>query len=253
MSDEFKAPEESPAAAAAGKLKLDGGSKPRDPMVVFNQMAEAFKANLVGWFLAGLAYFAVIFGVVIVSIGAIGISVAPGVVTEDENLLVFGLLGGMAVYMGLLLVFSMGVAPLMNAAMIRGLDAERRGEGPIGFATPFTGLTTNAGRIVLFNLMGQVIVLIGMMMLYVPGLIAMAVITFALPIVVLEEETSPMDALTRAWQGMVADPVWHLAQFALLFAALLIAELTVVGIFFLVPLMTAHQAFAYRELHAPPT
>lgn len=252
MSDAWKAPDESAAATAAGKLDLATGPKTRNPMDVPTKMFEAFKANIAGWFLAGFAQFGAILAVVFVAVAAMGLGVIPGVVMEDETLLMVGALVGMLVYIVAIFTFSLLVAPLMSAAMIRGLDAERRGEGNIGLTTPFAGITTDAGRVVIFNLIGQAMILCGMLMLYVPGLVAAAVVTFALPIVVLEPETSPMEALGRSWKAITNDPVWHLAQVAVLFAAVIVAELTVVGIFVMMPLLAAHQVYAYREMHASP-
>lgn len=85
-----------------------------------------------------------------------------------------------------------------------------------------------------------------MLLLYIPGIIAMIVGTFAFPIAVFEG-VSATEAMSLAWAHVRKNAGWHVGVWLILFVLLVAAELTVVGLIFIWPLLIAYQLVAYEK------
>jgi hypothetical protein len=218
----------------------------KDMTAVLRGVIADLTAHPAAYLMAGVGYLASALVLVTLAVGLLGICMAPGIVKEDEDLLVIGGLVGMIPYLGLIFAFAFIAFPLMSASLRRALDAQRSGGEPIGFFSLFSGSGERTWPIVTFYVMSQVLVMVGMLMLYVPGIIAMVVTTFALPIVVLED-VAPVDALKIAWEHVRRNAAWHVGVWLLLIPAFIALELTIVGLLFIFPLLIAYQLVAYRE------
>lgn len=221
-----------------------------DMTVVVRDVFEDLKSHAVGYALAGAAYFVASTALVFAAIGLLALFMAPGIIKEDETLLVIGGLAGMIPYTGLIFAFTLGGFPLMSASLLRALESQRTGDATIGFGSLFSGSGDRTWSIVLFYAMSQMLVLVGALFFYIPGMIAFAVTTFAFPIVVLEDAT-PVQALQLGWDHVRKNAAWHAGVWLLLIPLFLALELTVVGLVFLFPILVAYQLFAYRAAFGP--
>ena len=232
------------AAKAVSNLELEGVDLTGGPMDVPTSVWHDFKNHIMGYVMAGLGYFVVTMVVIFVAISAILLGL-PGVILENEALMLAGTLAGFSIYTVILLLFAFIAFPLMNASLIRTLDMQRRGEHEIGVLSLFSHARQDAGKVIIFYLMSQTIVLIGFLMLYIPGFIAALVVTFSMPILVLED-IDPVGAVVKGFEHVKDNAAWHIAVWLMLFATLIIAELTIVGLFVILPVMAAWQVHSYR-------
>ena len=222
--------------------KLSNTGSPAD---VATAVVEDCKANIAGYFMAGIAYLVMFSLVFSVALGAFTL-VIPGILLENEAVAVAGGLAGFSIYAFAIFGSTLVLYPLMNASFVRALELQFIMGQPIGFTSPFTTLRMDWLRIVGFYLLSQLIIICGFMCLYIPGMVAAALTSFAFPILVLEEDLSPVEALQKGWTHMSADPGWHLGVWLLLVVAAMLLQFTIVGILLMYPVMTAWQYFAYR-------
>lgn len=241
--DVWKSPEADAAPPAESTATPLGGSD--DPTEVPKAVWADFTSHPVPYILANLGYMGIATVFTFALLAIMGIGVAPGIVTEDETILLVGLAAGFSVYMLGIFFLAFIAVPLWSASMLRGLDRQRRGECTIGFASSFNDMKPRAAGVIGTYALTQALVFVGIFLFYIPGLIAMAVGTFALPIAVFED-VGPMEAWKRAWHHASNHAAWHIGVFALLFMALIALELTLVGLLFIWPLMCAWQLYAYR-------
>lgn len=247
MDDAWKPPVT--VAESEGRIEAVG-HWPSDPdatdaLAVARVSWEELRSAPVGYGLAGLAYFVVVLVTIVVAVAALGIGVAPGAILEDDTILVVGGMAGMLVYTGAILLVSFVGYPLMTASLIRAVDAHRAGGPAPGFTSAFSTATQDAGRILAFYALSQMIVLVGMLCLYLPGFVALAVVTYAFPMVVVER-VGAVDAVSRGFEHLRRHAVWHLMVWLVLMAAMIVGELTVVGVLFLWPLLAIYQLAAWR-------
>ncbi|MCB9685458.1 MAG: hypothetical protein H6735_10495 [Alphaproteobacteria bacterium] len=247
LDDAWKPPESvigaEDLAGAVGAWPSDPAAT--DPLAVARVCWEELVSAPVGYALAGLSYLVVVLVVIAVAVGALGLGVAPGLALDDETILIVGGMAGMLVYTGAILIVSFVGYPLMTASLMRAVDAHRAGGPAPGFTSAFSTLTQDAGRIIAFYALSQLLVLVGMLFLYLPGFVALAVVTYALPMVVMER-IGAAEAVSRSFDHLRRHPVWHLMVWGVLFAMLLVGELTVVGLLFLWPLIAIYQLAAWR-------
>lgn len=220
-----------------------------DPMEVPRGVWALFTGNPVGFFLASVSYMGAMVGMILGIIALVFACMAPGLLLEDDLVLAIGGIIGFSAYALILLVLTFVISPLMNASLIRAIDGELAGDDPIGFGSPFSTLRQSPGRVILFMLLSQALIFAGMLLFYIPGLIAAALSAFALPMVVLDESVDPVEALKRGFAHMQAQTSWHLVVWLGMVLAIVVIEFTVVGLLFLMPLMVAWQVVAYRQVH----
>lgn len=238
-----------PDGEAPPDAVLPAALKGTSPTDVARHVFDDFMAHLAGYFLAGTSYVLVVLGGIFVAVVVMLLGVVPGVVTEDETVAFVGSSIGFVLYMAIVFFLGFVAFPAMIASLLRGLDKQQRGLGTLGFSSPFNDLS-GSGRAIAFYLLSQVLVLVGVVFCYLPGLVVATLSSFALPIVVLEG-ASPTEALGLGWRHMRSDPGWHLAVWLLMVVALLALELTLIGALALVPAMAAWQLFAYRAAFGP--
>jgi len=248
--DVWKSPETeaAPSADASPTEGPEGASD--DPMDVPRAVWADLTANPVPYLLANFGYMMGAMVVTTALLALIGIAMAPGIVTEDETMLIVGLVAGMGVYtLGIFALVFLAV-PLWTASMLRTLDRQRQGLGTIGFASSFSDMTHRAGPVIGTYALTQALTFVGIFFFYVPGIMAAAIGSFALPIAVFED-VGPVEAWTRAWNHAKNHAGWHIAVFALLFVAILVLEFTLVGFIVIWPLICAWQLYAYRLAFGP--
>ncbi len=221
-----------------------------DMTIVAREVFADLKSNVVGYALAGTAYLVATTLLVVVAIGLMGLCIAPGLVKQDETLIVIGAVVGMIPYMGLIFAFVWIGFPLMSASLLRALHAQRTGGDAIGFGSLFAGSGDRTWPIVLFYILSQMLIMVGGVFFYIPGLIAFAVTTFAFPIVVFEDAT-PVQALQLGWDHVRRNAAWHAGVWILLVPLFVALEITVIGLLFAFPLLAAYQLIAYRTAFGP--
>ncbi len=239
------------AAPPAEAFPTEGpGAVSDDPMDVPRAVWADLTANPVPYLLANVGYLAGAMVVTTALLALIGIAAIPGIATEDETMLMVGLAAGMGVYMLGIFALAFLAVPLWTASMMRALDRQRQGLRTIGFASSFTDMKHRAGPVIGTYAITQALTFVGLFFFYVPGLMAAAIGTFALPIAVFED-VGPVEAWKRAWDHAKNHAGWHIAVFALLFVAILVLQLTLVGIIIIWPLVCAWQLYAYRLAFGP--
>lgn len=225
-----------------------------DPMAVAKALLADLQARPIAYAMCGFGYLAVTFAAIGVILGFLFVGVGIGAASNDETLMVVGGSVGMIGYAGGLFVFTLVGVPLMTASMIRAFDHQLHGGAEIGFSSTFSRMRDDQGRlgrVVGFNLMLQMLILVGILFLYIPGLIVAIVGLLALPIVVLEPDVSPMEAMSLAWGHMRKNAGWHVAVWLIMIGILLVAELSVIGLLFIWPLMVGYQTIAYHKAFGP--
>jgi len=213
-------------------------------MEVVELVVADLKANPIGYFAAGFGYFALVMLVIAVSLAVLGLGMAPGLVLENDTILAIGGGFGMLVYTGGILLFSFVAFPMMNASLIRNLDWKNE-DGSVGLTALVNRTRPGGLRIAGFYMLSQLLILMGSTCLYIPGIIAMALTTFAMPIVVLEDATFS-EALGKGWAHMTKDPAFHFAVWGLLIVAIMMLYVTFVGLFLIFPVLGAWQYYTYR-------
>lgn len=227
----------------------DGGlpdGAPPDPMGVPRAVIADLAGSPGGHVGAGLAYLLVTLVLIGVAIAALAVGMAPGLITGSDTLLfVGGGLGGL-VYTGLIVGFTFLVFPLQLASVQRAVFAQAEGRGTLGFRSLFDTMGQDAGRVVGFYLAYQLAALVGMLFLYLPGLIVTALGALVMPIVVLEPHVTLSEATGRVLDHARTNPGWHLATWGLLLVAIVVLELSFVGLIVALPVVAAWQVHAYR-------
>lgn len=242
MSDAWGAPGTEAVGSGGGTPLPAGGTEAMD---VAGRVWEDLKAYPAGYVGAGLAYVAVSFVLIGVAVGWMVVWMLPLMLGADETL---GALAGLVGFGGYtLLVFAIAflAIPVMAASLMRALEVQRRGGPAIGFSSLFSTARQDAGRVIVYYVLVNVLATIGMFFLYVPGLIVFALAMFALPMVVLERRTLPETA-AAAWEHGKNHPGWHCKVWGLLLLVVIGLELSVVGLAVAFPVVLAWSLFAYR-------
>jgi uncharacterized membrane protein len=105
---------------------------------------------------------------------------------------------------------------------------------------------TRTGPVVRLYVLTQLLAMVGMLFFYIPGLIVLAVGLLAFPIAVFED-VGAREALQLAWAHARRHGSWHVGIWVIMLGLFIALELTVVGVFFLWPLMVCYQLVAYEK------
>ena len=108
--------------------------------------------------------------------------------------------------------------------------------------TLFEGFKTKYLNIVLANLIVFALVIIGLVMLIVPGIIIACRLVFV-PFLVMDKDLEPMKAVEKSWQ-MTKGYGWKIFGMAILSFFIIIGGLIVLIFGILISLMWIHSAFA---------
>ena len=242
----------------APQAEIDGASPARPapsnrgliatdvPMEVF----EDLKANLAGYASMGITYFAVVTALIMFAMTVLAVGIAPGAILEDEIVMLVGGILGFLAYTAIIVGFTLVGYPLVGASSLRAMQTQMDGGDTIGAGSLFNTMRVDAGRIVGFYLVSQLLILCGMFLLYIPGLVAAMVTTLAMSIHIFEPEVSLSEALTRAFDHFKENPGYHVQAWLLMIPVFLVLELTIVGLVVIYPVLVAWQLVIYR--HAFP-
>ena len=215
-----------------------------DLFAVTRAVWEYLSENLMGYLFASL----VMFGILVVgslgSIALIGIAFIPAAVMQDESVFQISAIVGSISAAGVLFVLTVVMA-LAQASLIRALNNHIAGGLPVAWNSPFSTLSQNAPGIIVFFVLTGLLTTIAAMCCYLPAIPVWALTAFAMPIVAIEG-AGTFEALQLAGRHMADNLVWHLGVWVVLFVILLALGATGVGSFLAVPIVVAHQVFAYR-------
>ena len=221
-------------------------SRDLDPVRVPTRVLADLQQNPLGYAIAGAGYMGVIFGTIVGIFAVIAVLVLPGLIAEDETLaLTGGVLAGLF-YVVTLPTLVLAVVPLMNASLLRALEAQRLGDQPLGLGALFSTFRQDAMPIIVFSFVSQMLTLIGMLFCYVPGFIVLAATLLGLPLIVFEG-ARPIEALQRGFGHLRDHALWHLVVWLVLWVCMSAAQFTIIGVIFVYPVMMAFQLYAYRE------
>jgi len=237
--DTWKAPQGDDAARSRGSARPAGNLS--DPLDVARRFFADVGDNVGGYIGLTVVQLVVLFLAIGVFVVLGGLAFLPGIMLESELLTFLGLGAFILLCVPMLTVPS----ALMTASMLRGLDAQERGGPKIGAMTSLTGITQDAGRILAFYLLYSVMAIVGMMMCYLPGLVASTVGMFAMPMVVLEG-AGAFEAMGRSWRHTRENVEWHVPVWIVLYVLIVVTQFTVVGLLAWFPLIVGYQYFAYR-------
>ncbi|MEQ1507270.1 MAG: hypothetical protein ABMB14_33890 [Myxococcota bacterium] len=218
-----------------------------DPMAVARETFADFQRHWAGYLTVGIAYLGVAFGAIAVALVALAVGFVPGMLVDDDAIAAIGAGIGMLLYVGVILVIAFALIPLMTASLIRATADQLDGGPQISAASLFGRVKPNVGRIVGYYALSQLAVMVGVLLLYIPGLIAAAIGIFATPIVALEPETGAVAALSHGFSHARRHPSWHVIVWLVLIAILIGLEFTIVGLVVAWPVMITYQTIAYRK------
>lgn len=249
--DAWRAPGEAADAPSAAMGPKSGAlDADKDPVAVVKALLADLQARPMAYAMCGLGYLVVTFAAIALIIAFPLAGFGVGAASNDETLMVIGGSVGMIGYAGGLFLLTLFGVPLMTASLIRAFDHQLRGGADIGFGSSFSRMRDDQGRlgrVVGFNLLLQMMVFVGILFFYIPGLIVAVIGLLALPIVVLEPDVSPMEAMSLAWAHARNNAAWHVAVWLIMVGVLLLAELSVIGLLFVWPLMVGYQTIAYYK------
>ena len=220
-----------------------------DPLAAAKGTAAHLRDHPIAYLSAGLSATALILAITVGSSAILFAAMAPGIYQQDEMLVVIGSAVGSGIHTLVLTASLLIILPPLQASLIREAAVAFDGEGEMGLMSPFRRARDADGRIQRVVVLYALINLgaaVGMLLLFVPGLIVAGVGAMAFPIVVFEE-VGPIEALKRAWDHAKRHAAWHVVQWLVMYALVSLVQLTVVGIVVMLPLMSTYQALVYRE------
>lgn len=227
------------------------GSARRNPEAGLPNVTDLISActtelqkDFVPWILAGLppALLAIVLGLggaAMVYVGAF-FGLAAGLAAQDEDLAVLGATTTLvALLLVLIVVMGLVFTPL-QASMWRSVWKYLTEGEKLGFDACFRYAFQDLPRVVMYQLVFGAIVTVGVMMCYLPGILASIALLFAYPAVVVHG--MPIgQAMRTSVTHVQANPAWHLGLFAVTFVmALVLPYLPIVGyalLFTLYPLL----------------
>ena len=247
------------------RTPLPGGEVP-DPMELFQDTFKEFSDDMMPYLLAGLGQMVVLMPLMILMfivlyftiigsifggmfIGVIAAVMAAETLGEEAAGLVivityllmfvvmFALIFGLSAFMGALM------APL-NASMMRRVAKHQRGEQTLDFGASFSDAKENLLPTMLVTVITSLIVLVGIMFCYAPGIIAAFILMYAGSLVYLHRE-SPMAAVKISGSHFIEHIQFHGLYSLLYFAGAMVASyVPILGPMFL----TALHVRAHRTL-----
>ncbi|MCB9677737.1 MAG: hypothetical protein H6737_21705 [Alphaproteobacteria bacterium] len=245
-----------------------------DPIQLFKETFDSFtKDDLGPYLLAGLGQFAVVVPVVLVLIFvlyfgmfawifggffAFAFVAAFGVELLGEDLgVMLGFVGmmlwyaaGFAGLLGISAAIGAGMAP-MQASLSRRIAAYQREKKTLDFSAAFSDVGQDVVPVMIVALVVGMLVAVGAMFMYLPGLIAYALFGHAALLVALNRY-SAFDALKTSAKSVMAHGSYYGMFWVLYFAcAMVAAYIPIVGPMFLVAVhIRAHRHIFGDEVKA---
>jgi uncharacterized membrane protein len=234
---------------AGGSSDLASPAPVRKPTELFTPMFDDIKSHLGGYLLAGLGYFGAMFLSILALVLAFGLGAVPGAILDDETVLSIGITAtGLLLYAPGLTLVVLVVVPLMNASLLRAVAARLDGDGTLGIGSAFSTFRQDARNVVVVHVLVQLVAFVGLLACYLPGLVALAALNFAAPLVVLHGMT-PIAAMKLSVARFREHMGWH-ATFVLLTIVILfvVQYIPIVGILLLYPVLFCFQTLGFRAV-----
>lgn len=202
----------------------------------------ALVRNPLTYLLSGLLYVAVMIAIIIagsfIAFFASFATIDPYATSDppvSALLIMFGVIGlSTLIAAGLMVLWQAGAA--RSAQIVLEGGRPRFGQALIG-----------PGRIIVTALLIGVMVTIGSLLLYVPGLIAAVLTMYAIPAAM--RGASPVEALKESFRLVRANPATSIVAWLIIGAASTIASLFMIPLLILVPFMVLFQVGLYERLN----
>lgn len=197
------------------RYELPGGVMP-DPIEIFQDTWKEFADDPGPYVLAGLGQLVVIVPVIMVLfvviyfgifatlfggifIGAIAAAIVGETVGPEAGGLTFMITYILSFFLMFFVIMlaSSGVGALMapiNASLTRRIAKHQRGEQTLDFTAAFTDMKQDLVNVILLAMLSSAVILVGVMLCYVPGLIAAFLLIYAGTFVFLHR-LKPMEAM----------------------------------------------------------
>ncbi len=208
-------------------------------MAGLGQMVITIPLTLVMVFMIYFVMFGTLFGGAL--IGAIAGAMVGEVAGEEAGGLVFGVVYilSFVVMLGLIVGLSalLGalIAPL-NASLVRRMAKHQRGDRVLDFSSAFSDAKENIISTMVVTALVGLVVTVGLMFCYVPGIIAAFLMMYAGTLVFLHRK-SPFTAIKTSAQHFMAHLKFHAVYSLLHFAAAMVAAwVPLIGPMFLLAL-----------------
>lgn len=221
-------------------------------MDLVSKLAAEVQKDFGGFLLAGLPPTLIVIGGTLVAVfgtyAALFLGMMPGLMADDEDLAALGGLG--AVSLALVVVIG-GITALttpMWASLYRAAWAYLvRGE-KLGISSSFSSMGQDLGAQFAYVLLAGAIVTVGVMMCYVPGLLAQGMLIFAWPAIVVHR--MPVGrAISWSVSHAMAHPAWHLGLWAVnLVMMMVLPYIPIVGYLLLFTVHPLYVLLAYRAV-----
>lgn len=181
-----------------------------------------------------------------------GLGAAPGILAEDENIMLIGLIVVPTIVVLGLVALQLLVTIPMHASMLRAMEArqERGEDGVLGPAACFSTFKEEAGRALGFAFVHMAIYFFLALFCLLPGLIFLVATDFAWPLVVLDGRR-PLDAIQRSAKHFFAHLPWHMGYVLILVSmGFILQYLPFIGAFVAPGLVGGWRLWAYRRVRA---
>lgn len=218
---------------------------------LLRELAGDFQKRFATYFLGGLGIGLVTLPLTFVAVfllyGGMFGGMVPGIMMEDEDIMLGGMVGGML--LGLLAMVAMLVVVLapLQASLARAMVAHFDGEEDLSLGAPFSTATEGLPNLLTFTVVHTVVGFVLTLFCYLPGIVWYALTDFAWCRVVLDGE-SAVEALGNAIAHVREHPVWHLTYFVILVAAaLIVSYIPLIGTFLAPSVTIGWRVYAYRR------
>ncbi len=223
---------------------------------LFGRLAKDVQASLVPHLMAGLGYAMVQLPLVILAVLVIYGGMFAGMYWGLENLsedeLGLAMMAGAMAGLSVVAVPLMILMPPLTASLYRAVYAwQARGE-PLGIGAAFSTATQDLPRVYLATFTIGMVIFLGMLMCYLPGLIAAFALHFAYMRVVIHRR-GVLDGIQDSWVHVADHAGWNLGVFAIGFAiSFALSNIPLIGVILAVVLATSWNLHAYRAAYPEP-
>ncbi len=200
---------------------------------LFDDTLADVKDHFGGYAMAGVGFAAVQLPLTLVSIiGAYALifaSVIPGMQANDDEMVTMGLLGGTGVaILGLTLLFGL-VFPPLQASLLRAVWAHQSRGEPLTLSAAFSTATHDLPRVYATVFLLGTASIIGMVLCYIPALIAAFLFHFAWVLAIVGRR-SPFEAMRMSFEHVFSNLGWNLKIWGVvLLATLLLSNVPLIG------------------------
>ena len=201
------------------------GSAPMDAalpsvMDVLVETFEDYQEHLSGYMLAGAGVVLVMVPLSLLSVfgllAALVLGMAPGLITDDELLTVVGSIGGYGLGLTGLILLNVVVFAPMQASVGRAIADRIAEHHTLDIGAAFSTWSTDIGKVIGAHLFVSLLVMLGMVFCYVPGLVAAVMLGFVVPAVIVHR-LSPVAAVRLSIRHASEHLAWHLGYFVVCF------------------------------------